>query len=271
MTKRVQLFGIEIDAVDMRGAIAQLWSWIDEQTCSGTRESSGDSPEVSRLRLPCKYVVTPNVDHTVLLSESPRLHEVYRDAGLVLADGWPVVLAARLLRKRLPERVAGSDLVPALCKAAQQQNRPLKLFLLGAMPGVAEQAKANIEARWPVVNVVGLYSPPLGFEKNDAENTRILQQVADARPDVLVVGLGAPKQEYWVHEHFARIAAPVALCVGATIDFLAGNKKRAPRWLRRLGLEWLHRMASEPKRLAKRYLRDAWIFPQLVWREWRAC
>jgi N-acetylglucosaminyldiphosphoundecaprenol N-acetyl-beta-D-mannosaminyltransferase len=251
MNDRVQLFGVKIDAVDMRGALARLWSWID-------RPPGG-----------CKYVVTPNVDHTVLLAESPRLHEVYHQAGLVLADGWPVVLAARMLRRRLPERVAGSDLVPALCKSAQQQGRKLRLYLLGAMPGVAEQAKANIEARWPVVEVVGLYSPPLGFEKDSAENAGILQRIADTQPDVLVVGLGAPKQEYWVHQHHANIAAPVALCVGATIDFLAGSKKRAPRWVRRLGLEWLHRMVSEPKRLAKRYLRDAWIFPQLVWREWR--
>jgi N-acetylglucosaminyldiphosphoundecaprenol N-acetyl-beta-D-mannosaminyltransferase len=87
---------------------------------------------------------------------------------------------------------------------------------------------------------------------------------------VVVVGLGAPKQELWVHRHRNDISAPVALCVGATIDFLAGEKKRAPKLVQRLGLEWLHRMLSEPRRLVKRYARDAWIFPQLVWREWRA-
>jgi N-acetylglucosaminyldiphosphoundecaprenol N-acetyl-beta-D-mannosaminyltransferase len=181
-----------------------------------------------------------------------------------------VVLAARLLGQRLPERVAGSDLVPALCEAAQTIKRPLRLFLLGAMPGVGERAKANIERLWPNVQVTGVYSPPLGFEKNDAENASILRQIADAQPDVLVVGLGAPKQELWVHAHRSAIAAPAALCVGATIDFLAGEKKRAPLWMRRCGLEWLHRAASEPTRLARRYARDAWIFPQLVWRQWRS-
>ncbi len=85
---------------------------------------------------------------------------------------------------------------------------------------------------------------------------------------MLVVGLGAPKQELWVHAHRDQISAPVALCVGAAIDFLAGEKPRAPRWMRRIGIEWMHRLASEPRRLAMRYLRDAWIFPQLVWREW---
>jgi N-acetylglucosaminyldiphosphoundecaprenol N-acetyl-beta-D-mannosaminyltransferase len=110
----------------------------------------------------------------------------------------------------------------------------------------------------------------LGFERDDAENAKILNLIEAAAPDVLVVGLGAPKQELWVHSHRQQIAAPVALCVGATIDFLAGEKRRAPRWMQRTGLEWLHRCASEPRRLAKRYARDAVIFPKLVWRQWRS-
>ena len=130
-------------------------------------------------------------------------------------------------------------------------NNPLKVFLLGAAPGVAERAAERIHERWPSVEVVGSYSPPLGFEKDACENENILQQVAAAKPDVLVVGLGAPKQELWVHTHCQQIAAPVALCVGATIDFLAGEKPRAPVWMRRTGLEWVHRLASEPRRLAK--------------------
>jgi N-acetylglucosaminyldiphosphoundecaprenol N-acetyl-beta-D-mannosaminyltransferase len=252
MNDRIELFGVEIDRLDMRGAVERVLSWLDQPLAG------------------CRYVVTPNVDHTVLLHESAALREVYADAPLVLADGWPVVLAARLLGKPLPERVAGSDLVPALCDAACAAQRPLRLFLLGAMPGVAQRAKTNIEARWPNVQVTGVYSPPLGFEQCDDENAGILWQIADAEPDLLIVGLGAPKQELWVHRHRDAIAAPAALCVGATIDFLAGEKKRAPLWMRRCGLEWLHRAASEPRRLARRYARDAWIFPQLVWRQWRS-
>ena len=251
MSKKIQLFGVSIDAVRMQDATARVFDWIDHR--------DGE----------CHYVVTPNVDHTVMLQEQPLLREVYKDAGLVLADGFPVVLAARLLRKALPGRVAGSDLVPALCEQANQIGKPLKLFLLGAMPGVAERARENIESRWPTVKVTGLYSPPLGFEKDDVENEKILQMIADAQADVLVVGLGAPKQEFWVHAHRESIEAPVALCVGATIDFLAGEKKRAPYWMQKSGLEWLHRMCSEPQRLARRYARDAWIFPRLVWREWK--
>jgi N-acetylglucosaminyldiphosphoundecaprenol N-acetyl-beta-D-mannosaminyltransferase len=121
------------------------------------------------------------------------------------------------------------------------------------------------------VQVVGTFSPPPGFERKPAENEQILAAIAAAHPDVLLVGLGAPKQELWVHAHASRIDAKIALCIGATIDFLAGEKRRAPRWMRRVGLEWVHRLATEPRRLASRYLRDAWIFPQLIWRDWRGC
>ncbi len=251
MTRRVNLFGVQIDAVRMNEAVTTLLDWT------------------SRADGCCRYVVTPNVDHTVLLQHHEGLRRAYANAAMILADGWPVVLASRLLGRAVPERVPGSDLVPNLFRAATTESM-LRVFLLGAAPGVGERAAANIHDRWPAVQVVGTYSPPLGFEKDNVEDQRILELIAAAQPDVLVVGLGAPKQELWVHAHHAQIRAKVALCVGATIDFLAGEKKRAPRWLQRLGLEWCHRMLSEPRRLVKRYARDAWIFPQLVWREWRA-
>jgi N-acetylglucosaminyldiphosphoundecaprenol N-acetyl-beta-D-mannosaminyltransferase len=149
------------------------------------------------------------------------------------------------------------------------ENEPLRVFLLGAAPGVAQRAAENIHEHWPNVDVVGIYSPPLGFETDPAENNRILKMIAEADPQLLLIGLGAPKQELWVERHANQLQARVALCVGATIDFLAGEKARSPLWMRRMGLEWFHRLATEPSRLAKRYLRDAWIFPQLVWREWR--
>ena len=168
----------------------------------------------------------------------------------------------------MPERVAGSDLVPAVFDAVDPQQ-PLRVFLLGAGPGVAERAAGIIEAKWEGVKVVDTYSPPFGFEKDDAEQERILAKVEAAASDILVVGLGAPKQEVWVHKQRHRLASSVVLCVGATIDFLAGEKSRAPRWIQNLYMEWLYRLLSEPRRLFWRYLKDAWVFPQLVWREWR--
>jgi N-acetylglucosaminyldiphosphoundecaprenol N-acetyl-beta-D-mannosaminyltransferase len=244
---------MNIDSLRMNEVIERLLAWC--------RKPDGR----------CHYVVTPNVDHAVMFQEHAGLRDAYADASLVLADGFPVLVAARLLRRNIPERVPGSDLVPTLfATVASQPRSKLRVYLLGAAPGVADEAASNIALRWPNVEVVGTYSPPLDFEKDGAENEAILNRIAAARPDMLVVGLGAPKQELWVHKHRDRIAAPVALCVGATIDFLAGERPRAPVWMRRVGLEWLHRLASEPRRLAKRYARDAWIFPQLVWREWRS-
>jgi N-acetylglucosaminyldiphosphoundecaprenol N-acetyl-beta-D-mannosaminyltransferase len=203
-----------------------------------------------------------------MLEHHEGLRRAYEDADVVLADGMPVVLASRLLGRPLPERVTGADLTVALFDASEYRG-PLRVFLLGAGPGVAEQAAAKIHARWPNVQVTGTYSPPMGFEKDSAENEKILALIAAASPDVLVVGLGAPKQELWVHAHQHRIEAAVALCVGATIDFLAEHKSRAPLWMQKSGLEWLHRVATEPRRLIKRYAKDAWRFPQLVYREWR--
>jgi N-acetylglucosaminyldiphosphoundecaprenol N-acetyl-beta-D-mannosaminyltransferase len=244
-----QLFGIRIDAIDMQQAVDQVLAW--------TRRKTGG----------CRYVVTPNVDHTVLLREHEALQRAYADADLVLADGHPIVWASRLLGQPVPERVPGSDLVPQLF-AAVPEGEQLDVFLLGAMPGVARRAAENMKARWPRVRTTGVYSPPRGFEDDPEECEYILGRIALSRPDVLVVGLGAPKQECWVHRHRAQIRASAALCVGATIDFLAGEQQRAPRWMQKTGTEWLHRMFSDPRRLIKRYARDAWIFPQLVMQQW---
>jgi N-acetylglucosaminyldiphosphoundecaprenol N-acetyl-beta-D-mannosaminyltransferase len=256
--RTVRLLGMNVDALTMSETVDRVSAW-----CASPRGGT------------CRFVVTPNVDHAVMFQSNEKLRAAYDDAALVLADGAPVVAAAWLLRQPVPERVPGSDLAPALFNHASTSTdsaQPrLRVFLLGAGPGVAQRAAANIAARWPGVEVVGTLAPPLGFERDAAENERILAAVAAASPDVLLVGLGAPKQELWVHAHANCLQAKVALCLGATIDFLAGEKRRAPRWMRRVGLEWLHRLGTEPRRLSKRYVRDAWIFPQLVWHDWRRC
>ena len=251
MNQPTRLFGINIDPIRMSDAVDRLLSCV--------RRADGE----------CRYVVTPNVDHVRLLQQSDALRRAYADAEMVLADGMPLVWASRLLGSPLPERVTGADLVPALFDASNQQ-RPLRVYLLGAAPGVAERAAKRISHRWPAVRVVGTLSPVLGGPNNGSADETILRDIAAAAPDVLVLGLGAPKQELWVHEHRARIRASVALCVGATIDFLAGEKYRAWRWVGLCGMEWFHRLLCEPRRLARRYACDAWIFPQLVWRQWRS-
>ena len=244
----VSLFGLQIDALRLDAAVTRLRRWVESK--EGT----------------CRYVVTPNVDHLVMLRGHRLFQAAYREASMVVADGLPLVLASRMFRKPIPERVAGSDLVPALLAAADSVC-PLKVFLLGAAPGVADRAARRMHDKYPHVRVAGTYSPPLGFEHDHGENTAILDRIGAAEPDVVIIGLGAPKQELWVHTHRQRMATPVAICAGATIDFLAGEKKRAPRWVQKIGLEWCHRMFTDPRRLVRRYARDAWVFPQLLWHE----
>ncbi|QDU89324.1 Putative N-acetylmannosaminyltransferase [Pirellulimonas nuda] len=251
MSPRIELFEIAIDRVTLDGAVARLADWIDAPRGVG-----------------CRYVVTPNLDHVVQLRHNFELRAAYAEAGLVLADGWPLVAASRMFGKRLPERVAGSDLVPALLDAAPQRGG-LKVFLLGGMPGVGERAAQRIAKRYPAVEVSGIHSPPWGFEHDPCETDRIVELVAKAEPDLLVVGLGAPKQELWLHRHYRRLPVPVAIAAGATIDFLAGVQTRAPRWMQRSHLEWLHRAASDPRRLTARYVRDGLALPGLLWGEWR--
>ena len=214
MSHRIRLFGFEIDALTMSAAVDRIYVWIDSR------------------ELACRFVVTPNVDHAVLFQHNSALRDAYGRAALVLADGMPVVVASRLLGRPVPERVAGSDLAPALFDAAPQHG-PVRVYLLGTAPGVAKRAAAKIDQRWPAVRVVGTYSPPIGFEHDAAENAKILAKISAAKPDLLLVGLGAPKQELWVDAHRHAISATVTLCVGATIDFLAGERQRAPLWMRR--------------------------------------
>jgi N-acetylglucosaminyldiphosphoundecaprenol N-acetyl-beta-D-mannosaminyltransferase len=247
----VDLFGINLHPCRLDEAVDELCRWIG-------------APDFER----CRYVVTPNVNHAVLHQHHDEFARAYSTADLVLADGAPLVVLSRLLGRALPERVAGSDLVPKLFERAHSE-RPISAFLLGARAEVSERAARMAEIRWPGVKIVGRDSPPIGFEDIRSENSRILAKIAAASPDVLIVGLGAPKQELWVHRHRDEIRAKVALCVGATIDFIAGEKRRAPIWMRRSGLEWMHRMASEPRRLGGRYVRDGLALPGMVFRELR--
>jgi N-acetylglucosaminyldiphosphoundecaprenol N-acetyl-beta-D-mannosaminyltransferase len=244
----VALFGIEVDQVSMADAVAILLRWLDDKL-------SG-----------CRYVVTPNVNHIVHLQNNARLGQAYAGANLVVADGWPLVAFSRLFKNALPERVPGSDLVPHLFAAAKPE-RPLRTFLLGAKPGVAERAAERIKQKWSSVLVVGSHSPPLGFEHDARQCAEILQLVADAAPDLLIVGFGMPKQEIWLHTYQQHLFVKVAIAGGATIDFLAGEQSRAPRWVQRMCLEWLYRIGTDPRRLLLRYIRDAWHFPQIVARE----
>lgn len=246
MAEKVQLFGMAIDRANRREAVADLLMVVQQ-------------PEP----LPV-VVVTPNVDHVVQYRSNPALRQAYALAGRVYADGKPLVWASRLFGPTLPETVTGSDLMPELFTTAQNRGQTLTVYLLGAGPGVAEEAGLRIEQRWPCVRVVGCYSPSFGFDNSAEEQQRMIDYVNAAQPDVLAIGLGAPKQEIWATAHRAQLRCKVVLCIGATIDFLAERKARAPVWMRKTGLEWLFRLATEPRRLWRRYALGFFLLPAII-------
>src|SRR5882672_2502311 len=189
------------------------------------------------------YLITANVDFLVQAREDVELRRIFFDADLVLCDGTPLLWASRLLGNPLPERVAGADLVPLLIRLAAE--RGYRLFLLGATPASSSQAVAKLTAAYPNLIIAGHYSPP--FNKLlEMDHEEIARRIREAKPDLLFVSFGCPKQEKWIAMHYRALGVPVAAGVGATIDFLAGNFKRAPVWMRRSGFEWVYRMAQEP-------------------------
>jgi N-acetylglucosaminyldiphosphoundecaprenol N-acetyl-beta-D-mannosaminyltransferase len=210
-------------------------------------------------------VFTPNIDHVVNAAAHQQFREAYARASLSLADGQPVVWASRLLRARLPERVSGSDLLPPLMQRAAQKG--LRVYLLGGAPGVAEKAAQALRAD-PGVQIAGVDAPLLSLEPSAADDAAI-ERICAARPHLVLVALGSPKQELWIDRALPRLAPAVCLGIGAGLDFIAGTVRRAPRWMRRSGLEWLYRLGQEPRRLARRYLWNDPKFVLLLWRTLR--
>jgi N-acetylglucosaminyldiphosphoundecaprenol N-acetyl-beta-D-mannosaminyltransferase len=203
------------------------------------------------------YFITANLNYAMLSSRHEDLREINRHAAFILADGMPLVWTARWRGTPLPERVAGSDLIFDLSRLAA--DRGYRVFLLGAQPGVAQQAGANLQARCPSLQVVGVESPDLGA-LSESEHTALLDRVRTARPDILLVALGQPKGERWVYSHYRSLGVPVSVQVGASLDFVAGRVSRAPRILQRIGLEWVYRLSLEPRRLTRRYLDNGIFF-----------
>lgn len=202
----------------------------------------------------CSYVVTPNVDHIVRLEKDEELQKVYKNASLILTDGKPLIWISKWYKTPIKEKISGSDLFPRVCQLAANKN--YTMYLLGAAEGVADTAARNLMEKYPGLNIVGTYSPPFGFEKNKQEMNKIKTQIQDVHPDILIVGLGCPKQEKFMYYHCKELGVPISFGLGASIDFEAGNIKRAPKWMINHGLEWLYRFSKEPKRLFKRYFVD---------------
>ncbi len=211
------------------------------------------------------YVVTPNAQHVVLLAKDEYLRKIYSAAAFVLPDGVSLLLAARVLGQKIPDRIAGVDMFEALCRRAAHEG--LRVFLLGGRPGSAETAAAKLLARNPGLIVSGTYCPPLGFENDPRQRDEIEARIKAGRPHLLFVALGAPKQEYWMYEHARNLGVPVAMGVGGSFEMVSGAVARAPRWLQQLGIEWIYRLVREPGRLWKRYLIGNLQFANIVLRQ----
>lgn len=225
-------------------------------TCIDNLTMSETLNEIDKLiqKKKCSYVVTPNVDHIVRLEKDEELQKVYKNASLVLTDGKPLIWISKWYKTPIKEKISGSDLFPRVCQLAANKN--YTIYLLGAAEGVADTAARNLMKKYPGLNIVGTYSPPFGFEKNEQEMNKIKTQIQDVHPDILIVGLGCPKQEKFMYYHCKELGVPISFGLGASIDLEAGNIKRAPKWMSNHGLEWLYRFSKEPKRLFKRYFVD---------------
>lgn len=201
------------------------------------------------------YIVTPNLDHIVMLETDKEFAEVYSKADLILADGKPLIWISKLLKKDIKEKISGSDFFPCLCKKCAEKGHTI--FILGAAEGVADKAAQNLCNKFHGLKITGTYSPPFGFENDEKELEKINEIVKGASPNVLAVSLGSPKGEKFLYRHLAEYGVSLGISIGATIDFEAGKVKRAPKWMSDMGFEWLFRITQDPKRLIKRYWNDA--------------
>lgn len=205
-------------------------------------------------------LVTPNIDHLVKLQSDSDFYAAYRDAEWVVCDSRILRQCSRLLRNSLPEAIPGSSFFTRYY-TYHAKNEDCRIFLLGAAPGVGEKAMENINNSVGRKIIVGSYSPPYGFEKDEAECDRIVRMLNASDANVVLVGLGAPKQEKWIHRYRKEVpGVKLWMALGATIDFEAGNIKRAPRWVQYLCMEWFYRFLKEPRRMFRRYFIDDPVF-----------
>lgn len=229
---RIQLMDVTIDAMSRDEAITSV--------LEGVARGGGGS------------VMTPNLDHLRQYRTDPDVRPLFDSASLVLADGTPLLWASRLQETPLPERVAGSELISSLTRAAAREKR--RVFLLGGAPGTAGRAAEALTEQFPGIEIVGTHCPDFGFEADPAANGAMEEAIRAAAPDLVYVGLPFPKADRLILK--LRASAPDAwfLALGVSFSFVAGDLKRAPRWMQDAGLEWLHRLVAEPRRLCRRYL-----------------
>jgi N-acetylglucosaminyldiphosphoundecaprenol N-acetyl-beta-D-mannosaminyltransferase len=198
-------------------------------------------------------VVTPNVDFFFYSHKDKDFYNIINSADFVLCDSQLILFASRFLNKRIKQKLSGSDIFPKFC-FHHRNNTNIKVFLMGAMPGVAKKAANKINSQVGRDIVTSFYSPKFGYENDVMESEKMISMFNDSGANVLAFGTGCPKSEKWLNIYKNKLNAEIIFCIGATIDFQAGNIQRAPKWMSHLCLEWLYRLLKEPKRLWRRYL-----------------
>jgi N-acetylglucosaminyldiphosphoundecaprenol N-acetyl-beta-D-mannosaminyltransferase len=250
MRKLLIVMGVPIDDLDMPAALARIEEFISEGRATGTTHQ----------------IATVNADFAIKAQDDPELRMILQEADMATADGMPLVWGAKLLGVNLPGRVTGADLVPALAALAAEKG--YSLYLLGGGPGVPDRAAEALRATYPAIRIVGTVSPP--FAPVLDIDPALIEDIRNAQPDILLVAFGNPKQEKWIAMHAPELRVPVMIGVGGTLDFIAGVTRRAPEWMQRCGLEWLYRLAQEPRRLWRRYMVDLVGFGYFFTRQWAA-
>jgi len=227
-----KVLGVRVDAVQIPGVVEELKNWIHR-------------------RERCHYVAVTGMHGVMEAFHDPGFRTILNSADLIVPDGMPLVWLGRLNGHKLARRVYGPEFMMAFCEATESCG--YRHFFYGGKPGVAEKLASAWKARFPRLQVAGIYVPPfrpLTPEEDDA----VVRQIELAAPDVLWVGLSTPKQECWMNAHLQRLSVPVLVGVGAAFDFHTGEMRQAPRWMREHGLEWLFRLCLEPRRLWHRYI-----------------
>jgi N-acetylglucosaminyldiphosphoundecaprenol N-acetyl-beta-D-mannosaminyltransferase len=227
-----ETLGVRVHAVQVEDVVSCMAKWIHD-------------------RNQCHSIAATGMHGIVEAQNDPSFREVLNATDLVVPDGMPLVWLGRGRGHDLPRRVYGPDLMLAFCKETERQG--YRHFFYGGEPGVAERLAESLKRCFPGIQIAGTFSPPF-LPLSKEQDEQHLAMISRAKPDVLWVGLGAPKQERWMHEHKNQLDVPVVVGVGAAFDMLSGRRRQAPPWMRDRGLEWLFRLLQEPRRLWRRYL-----------------
>lgn len=239
MPEKVEILGVEINRMNLAQAISETIRIIEEKEK--------------------RFLVTPNVFIVTECRRDMEYKRIINSADIALADGVPLVWASYFLGKYTGGRASGADFFNIFSGVAAEKG--YSCFFLGGGPGGSEKVVENLAKRHPTLKIAGNFSPPLG-EISDSLNAKIMERINDLKPDILWVGLGAPRQEKWIYRNFEQLDVHVAIGVGAAFDYEAGKRRRAPRWMHKIGMEWSYRILFENPTLfwKKRYFAYSWEF-----------